>query len=229
MAIIQIIIVWFNIHHSLCIPTTTLWLSDWWWPRPPSDQLSVLYAYCMSHTTASHADRLCFALHLSPFICQRSQSHILLLCSAISGPTYCLWVQNGNLSIELPNHIYLFIYLVFFSHGRALSEENGTGVLLKRAWWQTNPKKETLKNTQTADNNDLILPTSIVCEARAGYSLFLCAMGLNCCPKTIKNTLLSHSFAPVNMLLHHRECTRCSLFWMNPTYTVPLPQILTRA
>lgn len=143
IAIIPIIIVWFNIHHSLCIWTTTLWLRDWWWPRPPSDQLSVLYAYCMSHTTASRADRLCFALHLSPFICQRSHSHILLLCSAISDPAYCLWVQNGNLLIEVPNHIYLFIYLVFFSHCRALSEENGTGVPLKRAWWQTNPKKET--------------------------------------------------------------------------------------
>ena len=88
-------------------------------------------------------------------------------------------------------------------------------------------KKKT--HTQTTDNNDLIFPTSIVCEARAGYSLFLCATGLNCCPKTIKNTLLSHSFAPGNMLLHHRERTHCSLFWMNPTYTVLLPQILTRA
>lgn len=35
------------------------------------DQLPELYAYCMSQTTANHSDRLCFSLHLSPFICQR--------------------------------------------------------------------------------------------------------------------------------------------------------------
>ena len=103
----------------------------------------------MSHTTARHADRLRFALHLSQFICQRYHSHILLPCSAITDPTYCLRVQNGNLSIEVPNHIHLFINLVYFSHCRALGEENGTGVLPKRAWWQTNPKKETKKKKHT--------------------------------------------------------------------------------
>ncbi len=42
---------------------------------------------------------------------------------------------------------------------------------------------------------------------------------------------MSHMVALGDMFLHHNEHTHthCRLFWLNPTHTVLLPQILTRA
>lgn len=34
----------------------------------------------------------------------------------------------------------------------------------------------------------------VFCEAKAGYSLFLCATKLHCCPEANKNVLMSHCF-----------------------------------
>ncbi len=66
---------------------------------------------------------------------------------------------------------------------------------------------------------------------KSWYIFFLCATE-HCCPKMIKysvcNTSVSHTVAlgwPSSPWTH----THCSLFWHSPTYTVLLPQILTRA
>ena len=63
------------------------------------------------------------------------------------------------------------------------------------------------KNQQWTD-----LLTSIVCVSKAWYILFLCAVDLRCCPKTIKNTSISHTAALGDMFLHHEEFGHVSLF-----------------
>ncbi len=46
---------------------------------------------------------------------------------------------------------------------------------------------------QSEINNELILLTSFVCVSSAGCIVFFCSTGLHCCPKTIKNTSMSHT------------------------------------
>ncbi len=68
-------------------------------------------------------------------------------------------------------------------------------------------------------------PTSKYClSIKAWYILFLCAIELHCCPKTIKNTSVSHTVALGEMFLHYCEHTHthCSLLWLNLTYTILL-------
>lgn len=81
------------------------WVSYSHWPIPPSDSRSILYAYAMTHTRASHTDRLDSAFHLSPFICERNPSHILLLCAVIFQWAYCLSHQTAFMK----RIIYCFI------------------------------------------------------------------------------------------------------------------------
>lgn len=117
-------------------------------------------------------------------------------------------------------------------------ELNQSGAAVARDYWQilttsqiyalkdnsvyslvsTNP----LKRAKT--NNELILLTIIVCVSKAWFSFFLCAIELHCwCPNMIKNSMshMTCSFITMN--------THCYLFRHNPTYTVLLPQILSRA
>lgn len=52
------------------------------------------------------------------------------------------------------------------------------------------------------------------------YLLFLCAVELYCCPKTIKNTAVSHTVTPADMSLYYTEDVDCRLFWVNPINTI---------
>ncbi len=56
-----------------------------------------------------------------------------------------------------------------------------------------------------------MLPASIACVAKAWYSIFFCAIELDCFPKTIKNTSMSHTAAVGDMFLHYVEHERCNL------------------
>ncbi len=82
---------------------------------------------------------------------------------------------------------------------------------------------------KTYTNNKCILLTNIVCLSTAWCIFFLCAIELHCCPKTIKNTSVSHTVALGHMLLYYHEHEKCGFFCVNTTYTVKLPQILTWA
>ncbi len=45
---------------------------------------------------------------------------------------------------------------------------------------------------------------------------------LNCCPKAMKHTSMSHTVALTNMSLHYNEQGHCGLFRVYYTYTIPL-------
>lgn len=53
--------------------------------------------------------------------------------------------------------------------------------------------------------NGMILITSMSCVAKTYYSLFLHAKDLHGCPKTIKNTSVSHTAAQGANVLHNHK------------------------
>ena len=54
---------------------------------------------------------------------------------------------------------------------------------------------------------------------KACYILFLSAIKLHHCSKTIKKTSISHTIVQGDMFLHYHEHAQCSLFWLNPTHS----------
>ena len=56
------------------------------------------------------------------------------------------------------------------------------------------------------------LLTSIVCVSKAWYIVFLYAVDLRCCPKTIENMSVSHITALGDMSFHYEEFGHVSLF-----------------
>lgn len=63
-------------------------------------------------------------------------------------------------------------------------------------------------HVQRQTNNEVILLISFVCVSKARYVLFLCAIDLQCCPKTIKNK----SVALSDKFLRQRNYGHSNLF-----------------
>lgn len=83
----------------------------------------------------------------------------------------------------------------------------------------TNPMKKRPKD-------QFILLTSIVCVTKAGYSPV--EQSSIVVIKTIKNTSVSHAVGLGDKFRHRHEHEHCNLFWVDPTYSVTVLEILTR-
>ncbi len=110
------------------------------------------------------------------------------------------------------------ILVTFNNHNLFLTLKGKSGDILYFYYRQQIPCAE--------PNQQWMYPTKnyCVCVSKAWYKLFLCAIELHCCPKTIKNTI---------MRAHSHWVTCCFIimktqFILNPTHTVLLPWILTR-
>lgn len=74
--------------------------------------------------------------------------------------------------------------------------------------------------------DQFILLTSIVCVTKAGYSPV--EQNSIVVKKTIKNTSVSHAVGLGDKFRHRHEHEHCNLFWVDPTYSVMVLEILTR-
>lgn len=162
---------------------------------------SILNAYSMSHTTASPTDSLCFALYLSPFICQRYHSlcHLLVnILSVVENWKSADWGSQKDL------------YLLFFSLCKTFNWSCDSWNM--EPGWRINlvifyTSLMVNKSHEKPRTNNELIPQCIVCV------LFLCAIECHCCSKTIRNTSMRHTIVLVDIVVHYHEYGHCSLFF----------------